>query len=124
MAKTTMGQRKFLETLARAAAAGHDVDVVPVRHLTGKHLSGAGTKAKCTCGWESSVRSRRVRAVLAAVYHALEVCLVLDERGRLDLVEWSAAPNAHVLHQGVEEALERTRHAVPDTGSPDLSHPA
>jgi hypothetical protein len=98
-------EEKLRSDLARAAAAGHDVDRL---ELVPRGTSGTnhGTRAVCTCGWISTPRGRKTIAALAGLFHAQEVCRVLDERGRLDGVEWSAAPNSSALHH---QSAKRSR---------------
>jgi hypothetical protein len=90
-------QEKIVRDLARAAAAGHDVN--HLEHVRkGTAGANAGHRAVCTCGWTSTPRGRRVIAAMAGLWHAQEVCAVLDERRDLDLVEWSEAPSSSALH--------------------------
>jgi hypothetical protein len=99
---------KVARELVRAAAAGHDVDrLLTVRKGT-PGLS-AGTCAVCSCGWMSTPRGRKVLAAAAGYWHALEVVQVLEERGRLDGVEWSDAPSSDTLHR-------QSRHRAVEAG--------
>lgn len=87
---------KIAGDLARAAAAGHDVNsLVTLPSAPGQQQ---GTYAVCTCGWRSTPR-RPVAAAAAALWHALDVGAALDERKRLDGVEWSDAPSSAKLRQ-------------------------
>lgn len=90
-------QSKAALDLGRAAAAGHRLDAF--------ERTRQGQYAVCSCGWESTPRGRRVATAAAAYWHALEVCAVLDERGRLDLVQWSQAPSSPALRGGVERVM-------------------
>ena len=109
-------REKMLRDIARAAAAGHDANRL---ETTRKGTPGVqhGTRAICSCGWESTPRARKVLAASAAYYHVLEVCSVLDQRGRLDLVEWSAAPTSGSLHR----ASKARGHADSAPASPKAS---
>lgn len=89
---------------ARAEAAGHAfTDFIPAKQ---------GHIARCSCGWEATPRGRKVAVAAAAYWHVLDVCGALNERKRLDLVEWSAAPSSGWLRNGVQAEQER-RHAAP-----------
>lgn len=81
--------------LARAAAAGHDVNELRAIRR-GTPGSSHGTIAVCTCGWTSTPR-RPATAALAAMFHAHEVCAILDDRKHLDGFEWTAAPASPAL---------------------------
>lgn len=120
MGLNARAQRRLADALERAAAAGHDVNRL-VTIPPGTPGTQRGTMAVCSCGWTSTPRARRVIAATAATFHALEVCEVLDERKRLDGVEWTAAPSTPRLHRlGAEGA----RHAAQDPASPELSDPS
>ena len=101
-------EAKLRRDLARAAAVGHDVDHLETVQR-GTPGTNHGTRAVCSCGWMSTPR-KKIAAAAAAYWHALEVCAVLDERGRLDLVEWSAAPSSR---QGRHAAVAAIREDVP-----------
>lgn len=113
---------KLRRDLARAAAAGHDVNRLETIRK-GTPGMNAGTTAVCSCGWRSTPRGRKAIAASAAYWHALQVCEVLDERGRLDLVEWSDAPSSPRLH-AASKTHGSVRHAVPRAASPGTSDPA
>ena len=102
---------RLLDTMTRSAAAGHDCNSL-VRRPSGPGQQ-RGVICVCSCGWESSPR-KPMGAALAGLWHATEVCAVLDERKRLDLVEWSAAPDSktlrHLLRQPQDGVSRRTSH--------------
>lgn len=81
---------RVITVISRAAAAGHDVNDLR-RRPSGPGVQG-GTYAECSCGWSSTPRGRTSMAAAAGLWHALEVVSVLDERKRLDGVEWTPAP--------------------------------
>ena len=104
---------------ARAAEAGHDAYSL-LRVPRGTSGTNHGVVAQCSCGWTATPRGRKVVAASAAYWHVLEVCHVLDERRRLDGIEWSQAPATPALRRGVSEETRR-RHAE---GAADLPHSA
>jgi len=63
--------------------------------------------ARCSCGWEATPRRRKVAVAAAAYWHVLEVCRALDERKKLETVEWSDAPSSPALRHGVAATQER-----------------
>jgi hypothetical protein len=103
---------KTLETFARAEAAGHGPMLLDRRPPPG-HKIQKGTRATCPCGWSSTPRQKNLVALLAGMWHALEVCQVLDERQVLDGVEWSIAPpTAQLLHELSGVSLETSHKAA------------
>lgn len=92
-------EQRLIDTIARAAAAGHDCNDL--------HNTKAGTVCVCTCGWQSTPR-RQVAAAVAGLWHASEVCAALDERKRLDLVEWSDAPDSKTLRHLLRQPQDAT----------------
>jgi hypothetical protein len=119
-------QDKTIEAIARAAAAGHDVNRL-VTIPRGTPGTNHGTMAVCSCGWTSSPRGRKVIAASAGLWHAMEVCSVLDERKRLDGVEWSAAPSSPALHNlsiARSGPATRRRSRSAPAASPNPSDPA
>jgi hypothetical protein len=110
---------KTVEAIDRAAAAGHDVNRL-VTIPRGTPGTSRGTMAVCSCGWSSTPRGRKILAASAGLWHAMEVCAVLDERRVLDGVEWSTAPPSNRLHTA-SQRHGSVRHAVSDSTSRDLS---
>lgn len=101
-------REKVAREFARSAAAGHEFgDFQPTRQ---------GQYAACSCGWQSTPRGRKVATASAAYWHVLEVCAALDDRRRLDLVEWSDAPSAPALRHGVEAVRQRREGADTPSG--------
>jgi hypothetical protein len=111
MGLNARARERIEAAFARAAAHGHSaMDMANVR--SGTPGSSRGWVAFCSCGWQATPRGRKAVAASAAYFHVLEVGQVLDERGRLDGVEWSAAPATPTLHSKGAEAAVEARHAA------------
>jgi hypothetical protein len=108
-----------LGKFARAESHGHGPINLESRTETGKRQSGY--RAVCSCSWSSTMRSSKKYALLAAVWHVTEVCDVLDQRKRLDGVEWSAAPpTRRLLHDFASVSVGD----IPQTDGPTGQAPA
>jgi hypothetical protein len=106
MGLNARAQERIEAAFARAASFGHSaMQLKNVRK--GTSGTNAGWVAFCTCGWEASPRGRKVVASSAAYFHVLEVCEALDQRKRLDLVEWSAAPATPQLRSFGAEGVHK-----------------
>lgn len=87
---------RLINDIAAAAALGHDVnELVMIRR--GTSGTNHGTVARCSCGWQSTPRGKKVTAALCGHWHALEVVESLSQ-GLEPPAEWLPAPASPALY--------------------------